>query len=102
MSDATLIAVAVLGLGVPLNAYVTYRLWHLARARPHLRVVRERAIVATAVLVIVVLFGFVFLSNDQVPPYLPLDVTRVVTRLAILLLAVVPASYWLWVYRRWP
>lgn len=101
MSLPTLIALAVLIVGVPLNLYVTIRLWRLAGARPRLRVVRDRSIVSATVLVIVVVFGLIFLNNDWTPTFLSGDTTKIITRLAILVLAVVPASFWLWIYRRW-
>lgn len=101
MSLPTFIAVIVLVVGVPLNFYVAVRLWRLHRARPGLRVVRERWIVSTVVLVIVVVFGLIFLNNDQIPPFLTTDVTKIITRLAILILSILPASYWLFIYRNW-
>jgi len=92
-------ALAVLVIGIPLNVIVTVRLWRLSRANPELRVLRERAIVATAVLVVVVVFSAIFLNNDLVPPPLAFDQTKFLTRLAMLVVSVVPASYWLMLYR---
>ena len=99
MSIPTILAVITIVVGVPLNLFVTLKLWELARAAPHVRALRERAIVATAVLLIVVVFGLIFLNNDLVPPILAFDSTKFLTRSAMLLIAVGPASYWLWVYR---
>lgn len=99
MSIPTLLAVLTLGVGVPLNLYVTAKLWRLAQAAPHVKALRERAIAATAVLLVVVVFGLIFANNDLVPPLLPFDMTKFLTRGAMLVVAVVPASYWLWVYR---
>jgi len=99
VSIPTVLALLTLCVGVPLNLYVTVRLWRLSRAAPHLRVLRERAIAATAVLIVVVIFGLIFANNDLVPPLLAFDSTKFLTRFAMLAVAVLPASYWLWLYR---
>jgi hypothetical protein len=95
----SLLAVLVVVVGVPLNLYVTRKLWGLSRSKPEVRVLRERALVSAVVLLIVAVFGLIFLNNDTVPPILGLDVTKIVTRLAIVVLAFVPAAYWLILYR---
>lgn len=102
MNAASVLAVLVLVIGVPLNVYVTLRLWRLSKVSPQLRVLRERAIVAACVLLIVVVFSAIFLNNDTVPPFFGLDVTKVITRAAVLVVAVVPAAYWLRIYRDAP
>lgn len=89
----------VLLIGVPLNLYVTAKLLVLARSQPTFRVLRERAIVAVCVLLVVVVFGLIFLNNDTIPPLFGLDVTRWVTRVAVLVVATIPALYWLRLYR---
>lgn len=99
MNLASILAVLVLVVGIPLNLYVTLRLIGLATSSPGIRVLRERAIVAVCVLVVVVVFGAIFWNNDTIPPVLGLDVTKVVTRLAVLIVAIVPACYWLLIYR---
>ena len=99
MNPAAVLGALTLLVGVPLNYYVTRKLWRLSAERPDLRVLRERAIVSTAVLLIVFVFSLVFFSNDSVPPILGSDITKIVTRVAILALAVVPATYWLRIYR---
>jgi hypothetical protein len=99
MNAAAILAVLVLVVGVPLNIYVTLKLLGLAASSPGIRVLRERALVAVCVLLIVVVFGLIFLNNDTIPPVLGLDLTKVITRGAVLVVAVVPACYWLWIYR---
>lgn len=94
------IALLVLLIGVPLNVAVTWILWRTYRANPNIRVLRERLVVEIAVLILVVVFGFIFLNNDALPPPLDTDATRIITRLTVLGLAVVPALYWLWLWWR--
>jgi hypothetical protein len=55
--------------------------------------------VALAVLVTIVVYGLIFLNNDLVPPPFSLDVTKYLTRIAMVVLALGPAAYWLWLYR---
>lgn len=99
MNVASVLAVLVLVVGVPLNVYVTAKLWGLLRSSPGLRLLRERALVAAVVLLIVAVFGLIFLNNDLPESVLSGEVTKVITRAAILLLAIVPAAYWLFLYR---
>jgi hypothetical protein len=93
------LAYLVLLVGVPLNIYVFVKLRALSSCHPEIRVLRERAIVAGVVLLVVVLFSFIFLNNDLDAPALSFEETKVITRLALLVLATVPASYWLFIYR---
>lgn len=97
--SATVIAQLVLIVGFPLNVLVTFLLW---RAYYHTRsqVLRERSEVAALVLIVVTVFGLIFLNNDTLPPPLDTDATRVITRLAILAIATVPALRWLWLWWR--
>ena len=99
MNPANILAVAVLVIGVPLNLTVAVMLWRRYRAAPHIRVLRERLIAELAVLLVVVVFSFVFLNNDTFPPPFDTDFTKLVTRLTVLVMAVVPAVYWLTIYR---
>ncbi len=97
--NSQLTAILVLVIGVPLNVVVTTMLgWKLHKA-PHLRVLRERFVVALAVLFVVALFGLIFLNNDTLPPPLDTEATKFVTRAFMLGLATIPALYWLWLYR---
>lgn len=98
MTFTTILAILTLVVGVPLNAYVTRRLWMLSRARPDILVLRERAIAATAVLILVLVFGLIFLNNDLIPPIVSFVDTKLLTRGVMLFVAVVPASYWLLIY----
>jgi hypothetical protein len=100
VSITNLLAVLTLVVGVPLNAYVVWRLGRLHRANPDLMVLRERGIVGTAVLINVVVFGLIFVNNDIVPPILGLDLTKLITRAVVLFMAIVPALYWLRLYRK--
>lgn len=93
------LAVATLVIGVPLNVLVTVRLWSLSRAYPRIRVLRERALVALVVLLLVLVFGLIFLNNDFAVPPLDTTTTKFVTRGAVLTLAILPAVYWLYLYR---
>jgi hypothetical protein len=99
VSLPTILGILTLLIGVPLNLYVAARLWRLSRKTPGVSVLRERAIVAAGVLLVVVVYGLIFANNDLVPPIVAFDTTKFLTRGAMLLLAVVPASYWLWLYR---
>jgi small neutral amino acid transporter SnatA (MarC family) len=99
VSLPTILGALVLVIGAPLNLYVTFKLWRLSRERPQLRVLRERALVAFAVLVVVVVFGLIFLNNDLDAPILTFDQTKLYTRAVMLFVAVGPASYWLYLYR---
>lgn len=100
MSLPNLLALLVLVIGVPLNLLVTWMLWRQSRAHPDLGVLRERLIASVAVLVLVVVFGLIFLNNDRLPPFLTTDTTRVVTRAVLFVVAVIPAVYWLILYRK--
>ena len=100
MNLPNILAVLVLVVGVPLNALVTLMLWRRSQAYPWIRVLRERLIAETCVLVLTIVFGLIFLNNDTLPPPLDTDVTRIVTRAVLLGVAVIPALYWLWLYRR--
>jgi hypothetical protein len=95
----TAIAVLVAFVGVPLNWYVTWRLWRLSLANPGLQVLRERALVALALTALVTVFALIFVNNDLVPPVISFDDTKWATRGVMLVAAVVPPCYWLWIYR---
>jgi hypothetical protein len=99
MSIPTVIALFVLFVILPLNWYVTWRLWLLHKANPTIRVLRERGIVSTALSLLISLFAFIFLNNDLVPPPFAFEDTKLLTRGAMLLAGFVPAVYWLWLYR---
>lgn len=93
-----ILAWLVVLVAFPLNLAATFVLIRLTRANPDARVLRERAYVAIALLLIVGIFAFVFLNNGMEFPVLDNDATRLVTRSAVLGLAL-PAAYWLWLYR---
>ena len=95
MSFTTVLATLVLVLGVPLNLYVSVRLWRLSRMAPDVPLLRERAIVSVAVFLLVLVFGIVFLNNDVAVPFLRFEDTKLYTRLAMLAVAIIPATYWL-------
>lgn len=99
MSLHHLLAWAVILVGIPLNAYVTVRLWRLSRSAPDLRYLRERTVLALFVLILICVFGALFVNNDATEPFLAFSDTKLYSRLATLALAIVPASYWLWLSR---
>ncbi len=98
MTIPTALAVLTLVVGVPLNLLVTRRLWILARADVANLALRDRAIIASAVLILVVVFGLIFLNNDLIPPIVSFVDTKLLTRTVMLIVAIVPASYWLLIY----
>jgi hypothetical protein len=94
-----IVALLVLTIGVPLNVYVTIRLWQAVWAAPRIKVLEERATASTIILLVVTVFGLIFINNDLIPPPFSFDTTKFATRLAMLALAIVPACRWLWLYR---
>lgn len=100
MSVQSVLATLVLFLGVPLNLLVTVLLMRQAIANPGIRVLTDRLIASIAVLLMVIVFGFIFLNNDSLPPMLTTDTTRIITRFVLLCVAVIPALYWLSLYWR--
>jgi hypothetical protein len=93
-----ILAIAVLLVGVPLNVIVTIMLFRRSREAPTIKVLRERMVVSAVLLLALVVFGLIFLNNDTLPPPFDVTLTKIVTRSAMLLLAVVPASYFLFLY----
>ena len=55
--------------------------------------------VATAVLLLVLIFGVVFVNNDLVIPVVSFADTKFLTRFVMLGVATIPASYWAFLYR---
>lgn len=98
MNLPNVIALVVLVIGIPLNIAVTFLLYQAYRSRPGNRVLRERFVAELAVLLLVMVFVIVFLNNDSSVPPIETEVTKVITRLAMLGMAVIPASYWLYLY----
>jgi hypothetical protein len=92
------LGLAVVVIAAPLNWYVAWKLWRLASSSPRVRVLRERAVVAVGAAIVVTIFGLIFLNNDAELPPFDTGATRVITRLAMFL-SVVPALYWLRLYR---
>lgn len=101
MNVGALLAVLTAFVAVPLNWYVTVRLIVLSRRNPSIRVLRERAVIAIALSVIVTIFAVVFLNNELAVPFLAGDQTKIITRAAVLVGTTFPALYWLWLYRNW-
>jgi len=99
MSIPTILALFVLFVVLPLNWYVTWRLWRLHKANPTIRVLRERGIVSTVLALLISLFVLIFLNNDLVPPPLAFEDTKLLTRGAMVLAGLIPAIYWLYLYR---
>ena len=99
MNLPSILALLVLVVGVPLNVYVTWKLWRLLRSDPGILVLRERVVVALAVLLLILVFGLIFLNNDLDAPVLTFDETKLYTRAVTAILAFVPATYFLWISR---
>lgn len=100
MELTVFLAWAVLLVGVPLNALAAYLLLRASRERPQLRVLRERCVVAVVTTLVVLFFGVIFVNNDREVPWLGLDATKLITRTAMLVMALVSGGGWLWVYFR--
>lgn len=100
MNAPAVLAWLVILVGIPLNVGVAVLLLRKYRKAPHLRVLRERFVAELAVLLVVVVFGLIFANNDTLPPPLDTDATKLITRAAVLIIAIVPATYWLLLYRR--
>lgn len=94
------VALVVLLVGIPLNVAVTFLLYQAYRDRPHNRVLRERFIAELSVLLLIVVFVIIFLNNDSLVPLVTTETSKLITRLAMLAVAVIPASYWLYLYRK--
>lgn len=101
MTIAHFLALLTIVVGVPLNLYVAVKLWRLSRQSPDLMVLRERTVVAVAVLFIVIVFSLIFINNDMTPPPILFESTKVLTRGAMLIVAIIPASYWIRLYRNY-
>lgn len=89
----------VVFVAVPLNWVVVVALFRLLRMHTENRVLRDRFLVAGMLASVVTIFGIVFINNGLEVPPLGVPQTQVITRLAILSLAI-PAIYWLTLYRR--
>jgi hypothetical protein len=84
---------------VPLNVVATLLLLKSSRKAPALRVLRERYIVAAITTVVVLFFALVFVNNDQDVPPLSLETTKIITRIAMIVMGTVPAVGWILLYR---
>lgn len=98
MSIPVLLAWGVILIALPLNLLSTIVLVRLTIKHRDSKVLRERAYVAFALLLIVSIFAAVFLNNGMEFPVLNNEATQLVTRSAVLALAL-PALYWLYLYR---
>ena len=99
MSVPEMLTVLTIGVALPLNWIVTILLWRVTRAAPDVRVLRERAIVALSLSLIVTVFVLIFLNNDLKPSPLDFESTKFVTRGVLLAMSVIPALIWLRLYR---
>jgi hypothetical protein len=93
-------AVLVTFVAAPLNWLVAVLLVRLSRAHPYVAVLRERAIFAVALAIIVSVSAVIFLNNDFVPPPLNLEQTKWLARPTLLVLSIGPTLYWLRIYMR--
>lgn len=96
---ADFLAFAVVAIAAPLNWIVAYLLWRLSRQAPEVAVLRERAINATAVALIVSVFAVIFVNNGLEVPPLGIEATRLLTRGSLLALSTYAAVRWLRLYR---
>lgn len=94
----SLLAYAVVVIAVPVKWYLVYRLLRLSRAHPSIASLRERALSAVHLAVVITVFAVVFLNNGMEAPVLDLPMTQLLTRSAILSLTI-PAIRWLLLYR---
>jgi ABC-type sulfate transport system permease subunit len=92
LSDA--LTLLVIFVAVPVNWFVTWRLWVLSRRSPAW-VLRDRFWIAFAISVIVTVFAVVFVNNSLTPPWLNGEQTKIITRSAVLVLSTLTAFYWL-------
>lgn len=100
MTLPVFLGLLTLVVGVPLNLVVTVLLWRRSVNAPDIKVLRERLVASCAVLLVVTVFGLIFVNNDQAIPPLDTDTTRLITRAAMLVVGLVPATYWLALYWR--
>jgi hypothetical protein len=94
------LALLVLLIGVPLNVLVTILLLRMWQKAPYLRVLRERFIVSFILTIVLLVFGLIFVNNDQEVPPISDVATKLITRVAMLVIAIIPAVTWLLIYRR--
>jgi hypothetical protein len=99
MAVTEILGWVILIVCVPLNVVATFLLYKTYRQASHLRVLRERCIVAAITTLLVLVFGLIFVNNDQPFPPLNLAATKVLTRVVMLLMATVPAIGWILLYR---
>lgn len=85
----------VVVVAMPLNWLTAVLQWRLSNVAPAIRVLRERAVAATALAIIVSVFALIFVNNDLGMPMLDLAATKLLTRGTMLALSVIPAVYWL-------
>jgi hypothetical protein len=93
------LALLTLLVGVPLNVAAAYLLRRKSREAPHLRVLRERFVVSVITTIMVLVFGLIFVNNDQEVPPLNEVATKLITRFVMLGMAIIPAVSWLFIYR---
>lgn len=92
------LGLAVLVVGAPLNVLAAWLLLQKSRQAPHLRVLRERYTLAVITTLLVIIFGVIFVNNDQDVPPLADTATKLITRALMLVMAVVPAASWIRLY----
>lgn len=94
------LGLVTLVIGVPLNVVASLLLLRKFRQARHLRVLRERVIVAVITTLMVLVFGLIFVNNDQEVPPLADAATKLITRIVMGVMAIVPALSWILMYRR--
>lgn len=103
MEETVLIGWATLIIAFPLGALAAALLYQAHRQAIEdlghpLRVLRLQLVVEVVLTCLMLLFGLIFVNNDQVPPPLDVETTKYITRIAILLAGLIPTVMWLWIY----
>lgn len=98
MSLPDFLALLVIFVLLPGLVTMAVMLKRRQRARPTLRLLRADAFAAWWLAGVVAVFAAVFLNNGMETPILSPYQTMVLTRTALLSLAV-PVARWLWIYR---
>jgi hypothetical protein len=94
----TIIGLLVI-LSLPLNLYVIRRMFKESKAIPRNKVLKHDIVVAGCVILFIIVYGSIFVNNDQAVPPLSLAATKIITRVVALVIAYAPAGVWAWMYR---
>lgn len=98
MSLPDFLAVLVIFILLPELSIMAVMLLRRSRARPMLKVLRSNALVALWLTAVVAVHAAIYLNNGMADPILEPYWTMVVSRSALLSLAI-PVTQWVYVYR---